>query len=314
MRLSIAAALALATLAATPALADTTIREARDLAPGGRFVLDAASGSVTLVGASASGASIVIHSTRDDLRDLYDFRFEQSPGEVRVTIKRKDPSKRFTRGESMRIEVEVPRRTAVEIRTSGGKLAVFDVEGNARLDTSGGPVEVARLAGTLRAETSGGPIRLTEIAGDTVARTSGGSIEVTDVRGSLDARSSGGNLRLRGVEGDLRASTSGGSIHIEGARGKVSAETSGGGIEARLAAGNAHGGSLETSGGGVRVYVDPSIDLTFDASTSGGSVTTAFPVTGRVGSDRSSLEGAIGKGGETLTIRSSGGSIRLEAI
>jgi len=271
--LSLAAGLALA-----PVHADTTIEEKRTLEPGGTFLLDAAGGTVTVRGTTSSGARIVIHSRRDDLRDLYDFKFEESPGQVRVTIKRKSALDKLWHGDSMDIRVEIPKDTRVDVQTAGGSLDVEDVTRDVKLRTSGGSVEGERLGARVDAGTSGGSIKLSAIAGDIVANTSGGT------------------------------------IRIEGAGGKVDAETSGGGIETRFAAGNARGGKLETSGGGVRVYLDPAVDLTLDAATSGGTVTSALPITGPVNGDHDSVQGAIGKGGETLRIRSSGGSIRVEKI
>jgi len=271
--LSLAAGFALA-----PVHADTTIDEKRNLEPGGSFFLDADGGSVKVRGTDSSGARIVIHSRRDDLRDHYDFKFEESGGEVHVSIKRKAPHEKLWYGDSMEIRVEVPKATHVDLNTSGGSIDVEDLERDAKLRTSGGSVEVERL------------------------------------KGKVDAGTSGGGIKLFSVTGDIEANTSGGSIRIDGAGGKVHAETSGGGIETRFAAGNARGGELETSGGGVSVYLDPAVNLTLDAATSGGSVKSALPITGPVESDRSSVRGTIGKGGETLRIRSSGGSIHVEKI
>lgn len=277
IRTAVAAAALASGLSLAPTHAATTVEEKRALEPGGSFVLEAATGSVKLTGTASSGANVVIRSRRDDFKELYDVLLEEKPGAVHVTIKRKNFLTTL-RGDSMEIEVQVPRATQVEIQTSGGSIDVEDIDRDAKLRTSGGSVDVERLGG------------------------------------NADVKSSGGSLKLSGIAGDIRASTSGGTIRIDGAGGRVSAETSGGSIETRFAAGNARGGELETSGGGVRVYVDPSIDLTLNATTTGGSVTAGFPVTVAAGSDRASIQGAIGKGGETLRIRSSGGSIRLEKL
>jgi hypothetical protein len=301
--------------AAVPTFAGTRIEEVRKLEPGGRFVLDSDAGSVTLVGDSSSGARIVVTSERDDLKALYDLTFEESPGLVRVTVDRKKSllSAFWQRG-SLHFEIHVPERTAVEVGTGGGKIDLSSIRGDTRLVTSGGRIQVSRLNGSLNAETSGGEITLTEVVGDTTARTSGGTIEAAGIDGSLDAETSGGDLLLRNVSGDIRGSTSGGGIDIEGAGGKIVAKTSGGGVEAKFAAGNARGGDLETMGGGIRVVVDGAVDLTLDAATSGGSVTTGFAVNGAVSSNRSSLKAMIGKGGEPLRLRTMGGSIRIDKL
>jgi hypothetical protein len=58
--------------------------------PKGRFVLESGVGSVTLAGASSSGAKVVITFDRDDLEGLYNINFEENPGSASVTVRRKD--------------------------------------------------------------------------------------------------------------------------------------------------------------------------------------------------------------------------------
>jgi len=85
-------------------------------------------------------------------------------------------------------------------------------------------------------------------------------------------------------------------------------------VEVSFAKGNAHGGRIESSGGGISVDIDPDVDLAVDASTSGGSVRTNVPVkiVGKVSG--SSIKGTLGKGGETLRVHTSGGSVTIGAV
>jgi len=53
------------------------------------------------------------------------------------------------------------------------------------------------------------------------------------------------------------------------------------------------------------------VNLNLDASTTGGSVSSDIPVLVQGKASRSSLKGKMGKGGELLRIRGSGGSVRL---
>jgi hypothetical protein len=78
----------------------------------------------------------------------------------------------------------------------------------------------------------------------------------------------------------------------------VEAETSGGGVQATFKKGNAQGGRLESSAGSVRVSLDPLVNLTIDASSSGGSVRTQLPLQGTT--SRSAFKGTLGKGGNLL--------------
>ena len=285
------AAAALATLAQ----ASSRIERNLKLEPRGRFVLESDVGSVTLTGASSSGARVVITSDREDLESLYNINFEESAGSASVIVRRRDHWG-WREHASVHFEVEVPSQTQTEIRTGGGSIGLSNLHGDSELKTSGGSIEVSGLAGKLEAKTSGGSIRLQEIDGDARVDTSGGRIEATLIDGSLNAH------------------TSGGSIRVERVTGYVEAETSGGPISVNFGRGNMRGGVLDTSGGSIEVELDRSANLEIDASTSGGSVTSDLPirVVGKISS--SSLHGSLGSGGETLRLHTSGGSIHIRAL
>ncbi len=166
--------------------------------------------------------------------------------------------------------------------------------------------------GNVDADTSGGGITLREIQGDVRADTSGGGVEATGITGSVKAESSGGSIELERVSGDIDADTSGGGIRILEAGGRVVADTSGGGIEASFVRGNSRGGSLSTSGGGIEVSIDPGADLAIEAS--GNAVKTDLPLAVRGEISRGNLSGTLGKGGNTLRLHTSGGSVRIQSL
>ena len=255
------------------ACAESRMEKALPLAPGGEFVLQADGGSVTVTGSGDTGARIVITSNRNDLESLYNFSFDSSDGVARVTARKKG----FTwfSNVNLHFEVTVPAKTRVSVNTGGGSVRISSLEGEQKLGTSGGSIEASNVHGNV------------------VARTSGGGITVNLLDGSLDAR------------------TSGGSIHIEVLTGHVTAHTSGGSIRATFSPGNGQGGDLTTSGGSIRVSLDPKANLNIDASTSGGSVSSDLPVRVQGTISRSSLHGTLGSGGQTLVLRTSGGSIRI---
>jgi len=303
---------ALAVLAAGSAAAESRMEKTLKLAPGGTFTLHTNLGTVTVVGKATPDVHLVVTS-RGELDDLLVFRFDESAGAVTVTARRKH---RFSswgndRGK-VRYEIEVPTQTALDIDTSGGKISIDGIGSRAKLNTSGGGITVHSLAGDLEADTSGGAISLREVKGRMRVQTSGGGIEGVDLDGQLSAETSGGSIELERVAGDIDATSSGGGIHIIGAGGRVKAETSGGGIEASFTRGNARGGSLESSGGGIEVSLDPEIGVEIDAE--GNDVQTDLPVriVGRV--SRHSLRGSLGKGGEMLRLRTSGGGVWIKAL
>ena len=93
--------------------------------------------------------------------------------------------------------------------------------------------------------------------------------------------------------------------------GSVNANTSGGSIEAEILGQPDDDMVLKTSGGSVTVHLDESVRADIDAKASGGSVSTDFAVTVRGTMKKSELRGEINGGGPMLTLRSSGGSVRI---
>ena len=307
---------ALAVVTSLPALADTRIEKNLKLESGGKLTVLSDAGSVSVTGTSGSGARIVLTSRRDDLQDRFDVKFEELPGEVRVTLKKKETLNFWSdwfRNSKIAFEIQVPTKTKTDLSTGGGFLSIASLDGDSKLDTSGGHIEVNKLHGNLMGDTSGGHISLRSITGNAVVETSGGHIEADGVTGDLSGETSGGHIEVSNVGKDIHVETSGGHIEIRGANGRVEADTSGGGVEVSFAKGNSKGGKIESSGGGIRVAVDPNANLNIDASTSGGSVRSDIPVkvVGKI--SRSSLKGSLGSGGELLYVHTSGGSVTIAA-
>jgi putative adhesin len=300
-------------LVAGTAAAESRVEKTLRLDPGGEFSINTDMGRVTVTGRSVSGVHVVV-TARRDLNDLLRFDYEEGSRRASVTARKKHEFSGLF-GDSnagVRFEIELPAQTSVTVHTSGGAISLSGTRSPANLHTSGGGIEVRDLAGDLQAETSGGSIHLRDIKGKSRVETSGGGIEAISLDGPLHAETSGGSIETDRVTGDMSLHSSGGGIHIREAGGRVEAETSGGSVEASFARGNARGGSLESSGGGITVAVDPSVGLSIDAH--GNSVSTDLPMTVRGEASRGSLRGTLGHGGESLRLRTSGGSVRIRAL
>jgi DUF4097 and DUF4098 domain-containing protein YvlB len=250
------------------------------------------------MGSDQPGATVVVTSDRDDFQDKLDFKFEENPGVVRVTARRRawHLFDFMFGGLRLRYEIRVPKTTALEIRTGGGSITAYSLSGNANLNTSGGSIEVSTLTGALHVHTSGGHIHAQQIQGETELRTSGGGIEADS------------------IDGPLTADTSGGPIRINQVTGRVNAHTAGGPISAIFSKGDSGGGVLETSGGPIYAKIDPAANLEVDASTSGGSVSSGIPLRGADTFSHHSLRGTLGSGGELLRLHTAGGSVRLDPL
>src|SRR4029077_14761393 len=125
-RLAVAAAAA-AVLSCLPALADTRIEKNLKLDPGGKLTRDSAPGSLTAPGSASPGAHVVLTSDKDDFESRFDVKFEELPGEVRVTVKRKDSLTSWTgwfNNSKIRFEIQVPTKTKSDLQTGGGHITV----------------------------------------------------------------------------------------------------------------------------------------------------------------------------------------------
>lgn len=256
--------------------AEKTFDRTFTVSPGGTLTVEADGAPIRVKGADTSQVTVHMRA-RGSEKNLDDMKLEatQSGDSVHVSMRRRDGRGWFSWGSGVHdefIEVTVPKRYIVNVRTSGGNIDLADTSGTATLKTSGGNVTAKNVAGRTELRTSGGNILADTIRGDVDADTSGGSVRLLNVDGRIKGNSSGGSVKvsLVGANREISATTSGGSIEISlprGTSGNVKATTSGGGISSDLPLSSVEQkeGRLqgELNGGGPPIY----------AHTSGGSIT-----------------------------------------
>lgn len=109
------------------------------------------------------------------------------------------------RGWAVSFEVDVPRRTDLEVETHNGGITVEGVEGRIRLGATNGGLHLARLAGDVRARTTNGGVTVT-LDG---RRWNGAG---------LDVETTNGGVRMSLPEGygaRLEAGTTNGSVQVD---------------------------------------------------------------------------------------------------
>jgi len=317
--------LSLVLLAATSLFADDVIRKGFNVAQGGTLRLDADVGRVKIVTGGNGVAVEIVRKARgrkgEEQLAAHKVTFSQEGNDV--VIDTPDSDGRFDRGwfgwrDSSSFEVEwnirVPDRYNVNAKTSGGSIELDPIDGTVELSTSGGSIETGKVSGTARLRTSGGSITVEGATAEVDAKTSGGSIRIGDTDGPVDARTSGGSITLSRVRGNVVAHTSGGNITIDEASGSIDATTSGGSIKAQLSGPITADSKLSTSGGSVTVSLSPRVAVDIDARASGGGVSSDVPITIQGRQDDGELKGKVNGGGPTLTLRTSGGGIRVKSL
>ncbi|MEP1448399.1 MAG: DUF4097 family beta strand repeat-containing protein [Paraglaciecola sp.] len=142
--------------------------------------------------------------------------------------------------------------------------------------------------------------------------TSGGSLSIEDLIGQLQANTSGGSINVQNIQGDVKLHTSGGSIKTGNISGNIKAHTSGGSINVSIDKQLTKDAKLTTSGGSISAYLDSDIQVNIDAKTSGGRVKSDFKINGML--KKMHVRGSINGGGPNLTLKTSGGSIKIKKI
>jgi hypothetical protein len=284
-----------------------TINKSFSVQPGGTLNIETSRGSIEVVARTSDTVEVEIirevkTSNEEDAQkvlDKFSITFDQRGSDVYVTAKNKDSglSKLWNDlFKKLRVKyiVSVPTRYNVDLDTAGGSISIDGLEG--RADT----------------RTSGGSLHFENIEGDITGRTSGGSIKIGEVKGSVNADTSGGTITIDHAQGDVDAHTSGGGINVHEVMGTIKADTSGGSIKVYISQQPHADCSLTTSGGSITVTMAADTNVDVYAKTSGGSVSTDFPVTLRGEIKRDRLEAKINDGGPKLTLKTSGGSIRIK--
>ncbi len=160
---------------------------------------------------------------------------------------------------SVRVEVQVPAETALDLHSGDGHIRVDGISSQARIDTGDGHIEVRNFNGALNAHTSDGHMTIDGVLSDLNLRTGDGHIDLTVRPGSKMSagwliHTSDGGVEARLPEdlaAELYAHTGDGRIQLD------FPVTVSGGIERSRIRGKLNGGGplLEiTSGdGSIRI-------------------------------------------------------------
>jgi DUF4097 and DUF4098 domain-containing protein YvlB len=199
------------------------------------------------------------------------------------------------------LEVYVPARAKVWVKTATATIDVSGVTGELDLYVVGGRIRV-----------TGDPAELNAEAID-------GDIEVTGSPGWLRAKSASGDVTLKGSSRDIALSTVSGGITIATnggklERGKIESITG----SIRFSADIEKGGSIDfdTHSGPLDVSIPRNTGVEFEIASIAGTITNqlnfAKPVSGRYGRG-AELSMTNGPGGAHVTIRSFKGAVTLRS-
>jgi DUF4097 and DUF4098 domain-containing protein YvlB len=226
-------------------------------------------GSIYIRGWDEERASFRV-SFREDNADAFRFEIERTTSGVGVTSERL----RRVDNVNLRVEIQVPRRSDLRLRTAGGGISIRDIEGSISGRTAGGELTLESLIGDIELSTGGGEITLTDSQLDGTVSTGGGKVLLENVEGGIAASSGGGEVVYRNVvtpdhtypADAVYIRNAGGSIRVPDAPAGAYVTTGGGNIRVRSA-----GEYVRASTGGGDIRVDE-VDGWVEAGTGAGTI------------------------------------------
>jgi DUF4097 and DUF4098 domain-containing protein YvlB len=164
-----------------------------------------------------------------------------------------------------------------------------------QLETGDGSVEASSLLGKVEVKTGDGHIMLNGIQGDIRLKTGDGHIEGRDLDGNLEANTGDGHMNVSGRFDSLKLKTGDGSINAQ----------------ARAGSKIVSGWTVATGDGSIDMVIPGDLQANIDAKTNDGHISLGIPVTVEGSFNTSQIHGKMNGGGQTLSIQTGDGAIRL---
>jgi DUF4097 and DUF4098 domain-containing protein YvlB len=200
-----------------------------------------------------------------------------------------------THSRRLRIEVRMPKDADLNAHTGDGSVEASSINGNVAVETGDGSVRANGLTGTIDLHTHDGSINVDTLKGDIKLRTGDGSIEGRELDGKLEADSGDGHIRVAGRFDGLLIKTGDGSVDTRVLPGSKMASS----------------WNIHTGDGSVDLSLPGDFQANIDASTGDGHISVGLPVTVEGTFSNSQLHGKMNGGGQSLTVHTGDGSIRL---
>lgn len=167
---------------------------------------------------------------------------------------------------------------------------------------------------SLNIDTSNGSVFSEEIAGTLEVTSSNGSITLETCSNYAELDTNNGSITVDKTTGTLNAHTNNGKIELVEVGGKVKAHTNNGKVEAELADTLTGDVYLRTNNGQVTLRMNRTQNLHLVADSGAfNKIILDFPITISPGEIRKGyIESTFGKGGHTVHLRTTNGSIHIE--
>jgi hypothetical protein len=250
---------------------------------------------------------------------------------------------------SMDLEVSIPKKSALTVKTEKGDVTVSDMAGDVGVTDQNGEVEVRNTGGEVSIEMHKGDVKVNDSTGNVKVSGRGGEIDVVNVAGSLTVdgdfygpvradkvtlgvrlisaktdltlsaltghlEAASGNLDVVDAPGNLSVRTRDNEISIENPGGKVNIENRNAAINVRFFSAPKDDVNITNSSGEIALSLPGSSSFEVQAECRNCDISSEFPglaVTKSPGGD-ASVAASYGNGRKPkITLKTSYGNIAL---
>lgn len=295
-------------------------------------------GTVEVV--NTSGSVRVVGWNRNEIRVTGTLgegteRLQISPEGDRTTVRVVLP-RRGRNVQSSDLEVRVPARKNVVVRTVSAGVRVSDVQESVEARSVSGAVDVSGRPRDVIALSRSGAVVVAANTGSVQAESTSGAVQVRgNASRGVEASSVSGAVDVSAVTPEVRAKSVSGAVRVRDARGRVTVSTVSG--RAAVEGRGLESGSVETVTGNVRMAATPTRTGTVRLQSHSGNVELALPRGTPADFDVSSFSGRIdnalgpaaeqtgrggrgqevrfatGQGGARIAVRTFSGDVKLVA-
>jgi DUF4097 and DUF4098 domain-containing protein YvlB len=218
---------------------------------------------------------------------------------------------------------------AVSLTVDRGDVNVEDVTGKLKLDLRRGSATVARVKGGVEMDGRANDLQISDVEGDVVVRgeyngsiafanvkslkwsSSRTEMEIAKLPGKIDM--SVGSLTITEPSGAVTVRTSSKDIRIEDFDGPVQVTDRDAGVEVSTSKASFGAVDVENKSGKIDVSLPSSSHFQVEASARRGEVDSEFSdVSTKRDNDNGTMTGSVGRGGPTVKLNTTYGSIRLK--
>ncbi len=242
--------------------------------------------------------------------DMVDIDYLKDENVLKIAIS----SPQDLRTYKARIDLEIPRSTAIQAKMENGSIKVSDLQGEQKFVTENGAIKLRNVQGRLDCQSENGPLILESCDGDFLLSSENGSIKSQSCRGNFKIQTENGSIKLKKCAGNLTSETENGTVRIlKSDFQKADLKSQNGGIMYEFPHIDKGQFSFSNLNGRIHLIIPEELDYTIKAMNKMGRFHVSLPgdYERQQSNDNHILELIKGAGNVKIDIQNEFGSINL---